>query len=121
VAITVAFLEHALAAESRDDKIQKIQKMNGEIDNLAGLEACIGRAPAAMHVKVIDHIDAGAQRWLAASPLMFAGFGTREGITISLGGGEPRCLGWHCQCQLRFTSWLHRAWPPTTDQPLAQA
>jgi uncharacterized protein len=67
--------------------------MNGEIDNLAGLEACIGRTPAAMHVKVIDHIDAGAQRWLAASPLMFAGFGTREGITISLGGGEPGFIG----------------------------
>lgn len=43
--------------------------------------------------KVIDHLDAGACRWLSASPLMFAAFGSSDGIAVSLAGGEPGFAG----------------------------
>ncbi len=61
--------------------------MAGLIESVAALEAIIGRTPPAVNLKVIDHIDAGARRWLAASPLMFAGFDAEEGMAITLGGG----------------------------------
>lgn len=57
------------------------------IDNLAALEGVIGKTPAPVNLKVIDHADANARCWLAASPLMFAGFGDGQGIAITLGGG----------------------------------
>ncbi|SEH17298.1 hypothetical protein SAMN05428974_2131 [Sphingopyxis sp. YR583] len=59
-----------------------------DIDNIAGLEAILGKAPPAVSLKVIDHVDATARRWLAASLLMFAGFGDSDDIAITLGGGD---------------------------------
>jgi uncharacterized protein len=59
------------------------------ITDLAALEACLGKPPGAMQLKVVDHIDAGAKDWLSASPLMFASFGSKDGVTITLGGGAP--------------------------------
>ena len=59
-----------------------------DIDSVERLEAILGKTPPAVNLKVIDHVDASAARWLAASPLMFAGFGQGEaGIAITLGGG----------------------------------
>jgi predicted pyridoxine 5'-phosphate oxidase superfamily flavin-nucleotide-binding protein len=63
--------------------------MNGVITDLAALEACIGKAPGAVNLKVIDHLDAAALRWLAVSPLVFAAFGNSGGIAVTLGGGAP--------------------------------
>lgn len=60
-----------------------------DIDSIAGLEAILGKAPPAVGLKVIDHVDATAQRWLETSPLMFAGFGDTNGIAMTLGGGRP--------------------------------
>lgn len=60
-----------------------------DIDSIAGLEAILGKAPPAVNLKVIDHVDAMARRWLASSPLMFAGFGGAGGVTVTLGGGAP--------------------------------
>lgn len=60
-----------------------------DIDSIAGLEAILGRAPPAVSLKVIDHVDATAQRWLASSPLMFAGLGSAGRMAITPGGGEP--------------------------------
>ena len=57
----------------------------GPIANIAALEACLGKTPGPMHLKVIDHLDSGACRFLSASPLMFAGFGSAEGVNITLG------------------------------------
>lgn len=57
------------------------------IVSAAGLEACIGKTPGAMNLKVVDHLDAGARKWLAASPLMFAAFASQDDIVIRLGGG----------------------------------
>ena len=62
---------------------------NEWIDDTAALEARLGKPPSAMHLKVIDHLDTTALQWLAASPLMFACFGSASGIDISLAGGEP--------------------------------
>lgn len=59
------------------------------IDSIAALEGVIGKTPAPVNLKVIDHADANARRWLAASPLMFAGFGDGQGVAITLGGGAP--------------------------------
>lgn len=59
-----------------------------DIDSIAGLEAILGKAPPAVSLKVIDHVDATARRWLEAAPLMFAGFGAADGVAITLGGGE---------------------------------
>lgn len=60
-----------------------------DIDNIAGLERVIGKTPPPVNLKVIDHIDASARRWLAAAPLMFAGVGDGQGIAMTLGGGAP--------------------------------
>lgn len=59
------------------------------IDNVAALEAIVGKPPPTINLKVIDHVDATAQRWLAASPLMFAGVGDGRSIAITLAGGAP--------------------------------
>ncbi len=59
------------------------------IDSVDALEGVIGRTPGAMALKVIDHLDPGALRWIAASPLMLAGFGDASGIGVTLGGGAP--------------------------------
>ena len=58
-----------------------------DVNSIAGLEAILGKAPPAVNLKVIDHADATARRWLEASRLMFAGFGDANGIAITLGGG----------------------------------
>ncbi len=63
------------------------------IDSIAALEAVVGKAPPAIDLKVIDHLDATALRWLAASPLMFAGTGDDTGIAITLAGGARGFAG----------------------------
>lgn len=69
--------------------------MGREIATVADLEACVGEMPAPMQLKVIDHLDAGALKWIAASPFAILGCGRAPniGITsdigITLGGGAP--------------------------------
>lgn len=64
--------------------------MSDKVENVAALEACIGKTPGAMHLKVIDHLDDSALRWIASSTVFFAGFGdSGGGIDATLGGGEP--------------------------------
>lgn len=57
------------------------------IDSIAALEAVVGKASPTIDLKVIDHVDATAQRWLACAPLMFAAIGDGTGIAITLAGG----------------------------------
>jgi predicted pyridoxine 5'-phosphate oxidase superfamily flavin-nucleotide-binding protein len=64
------------------------------IDSVAKLEAVTGRTPPAMHLKVIDHLDEGALRWLAQSPLMFVSLGDGPevktlSVIATIGGGAP--------------------------------
>ncbi|HUD29684.1 MAG TPA: pyridoxamine 5'-phosphate oxidase family protein [Novosphingobium sp.] len=63
------------------------------IADVEALEAVVGKTPPAMHLKVIDHLDAGALRWIARSPLAFAGFGGAEGLVMTLAGGAPGFAG----------------------------
>jgi predicted pyridoxine 5'-phosphate oxidase superfamily flavin-nucleotide-binding protein len=63
--------------------------MSEPINDVAALEACIGKPPGSVQMKVIDHLDEGGLRWIAASPLLFAGFGDGTDVAITLGGGEP--------------------------------
>lgn len=65
------------------------------IDDVAALEAVVGATPPAMHLKVIDHLDAGALRWIARSPLLFAGFEKPDGggLALTLGSGVPGFAG----------------------------
>lgn len=65
--------------------------MSTDITDVAGLEACLGKTPGPMHLKVIDHLDAGARRWAANSTFCFAAFGERSGsdLRITACGGEP--------------------------------
>jgi predicted pyridoxine 5'-phosphate oxidase superfamily flavin-nucleotide-binding protein len=63
--------------------------MSDSINDVAALEACIGRLPGTAQLKVIDHLDEGGRRWIAASPLLFAGLGDGTNVAITLGGGEP--------------------------------
>lgn len=62
------------------------------IESVAGLEAVIGKAPAGMDLKVIDHLDAGARSWIAASPIMFANFASASAIGVSAAGGAPGAI-----------------------------
>lgn len=67
--------------------------MTDQIDNVAALEACIGKAAGPADLKVIDHLDEGAREWIAASPLVFAAFGHGDGVATTLGGGQPGFAG----------------------------
>ena len=39
-----------------------------DIDSVDRLEAILGKTPPAVNLKVIDHVDESAMRWLAAAP-----------------------------------------------------
>ncbi|PWR22404.1 pyridoxamine 5-phosphate oxidase [Zavarzinia compransoris] len=60
-----------------------------DITDIAGLEACIGKPSGAVDLKVIDHLDGEAARWLAAAPLAFVAFGDGDGLAVTLAGGAP--------------------------------
>ncbi|KPG01276.1 pyridoxamine 5-phosphate oxidase [Rhodopseudomonas sp. AAP120] len=62
--------------------------MNDRIRSVADLEAVVGTTPDLMNLKVIDHLDDGALRWIAASPILFAGFACAGAVAVTLGGGE---------------------------------
>jgi predicted pyridoxine 5'-phosphate oxidase superfamily flavin-nucleotide-binding protein len=61
--------------------------MDQVIGSVAQLEACIGAAGAPVKMKIIDHLDATAARWIAASPVVFLGFGRADGPKAALAGG----------------------------------
>ena len=63
--------------------------MSASIDTVNELEGIVGKTPPAMNLKVIDHLDEGALRWIAASPIMFATFGKNGDVGVSLAGGRP--------------------------------
>ncbi|EUB98927.1 pyridoxamine 5-phosphate oxidase-related FMN-binding protein [Rhizobium sp. CF080] len=65
--------------------------MDKIISTIDDLEDRVGKASALVHLKSIDHLDAGALHWLASSSLMMASFGGDDGIGVTLGGGKP---GW---------------------------
>ncbi len=58
------------------------------IETTADLEACMGVAGLPVKMKIIDHIDAAAASWLAASPLAFVAFAGDAGPVATLAGGK---------------------------------
>ncbi|HTU56796.1 MAG TPA: hypothetical protein VMF89_00150, partial [Polyangiales bacterium] len=48
----------------------------------------LGKTPAAMALKVLDHLDDGALRWLAASPLVFVSVARASDVSVTIAGGE---------------------------------
>jgi predicted pyridoxine 5'-phosphate oxidase superfamily flavin-nucleotide-binding protein len=63
------------------------------ITDVATLEAIVGKVPGPLDMKVMDHLDDSALRWLALSPLLFVSFGTQSRIGITLGSGAPGFIG----------------------------
>jgi uncharacterized protein len=63
--------------------------MHKPIATVAELEAIVGKTPLPMTLKVIDHLDEGALRWIRLSPLVFTAFGDPSGVTVTLAGGKP--------------------------------
>ncbi|MEX5212920.1 MAG: pyridoxamine 5'-phosphate oxidase family protein [Nitrospiraceae bacterium] len=63
--------------------------MHDAIETVTALEACVGKVTGPRDLKVIDHLDEGALRWIAASPLGFTAFGDGEDIGLTLAGGPP--------------------------------
>jgi predicted pyridoxine 5'-phosphate oxidase superfamily flavin-nucleotide-binding protein len=62
--------------------------MTDFVTDAAHLQDCVGRLPGPRDMKVIDHLDAHALRWLAASPLLFAGIAGQR-LALSAGSGAP--------------------------------
>lgn len=59
------------------------------IETLTAFESCVGKAHPLQDLKVIDHLDDGATRWIAAAPLAFVAFGHETGVDLTLAGGRP--------------------------------
>jgi predicted pyridoxine 5'-phosphate oxidase superfamily flavin-nucleotide-binding protein len=67
--------------------------MNDRVHTIADLEAIVGAAPMAVKMKIIDHLDATAKRWIGAAPLAFVGFGTDDGPRVTAAGGPAGFAG----------------------------
>lgn len=65
---------------------------NTPIQTVEELEARIGAVSPALELKVIDHLDDGALRWIAACSLLFLGHSTEHGIHATTSGGVPGYL-----------------------------
>jgi uncharacterized protein len=67
----------------------ELSAMN-EIRTIEELETCHGVASLPTRLKIIDHLDDGAQAWLKASPFgIIAGEQGRRGFSLSCAGDEP--------------------------------
>jgi predicted pyridoxine 5'-phosphate oxidase superfamily flavin-nucleotide-binding protein len=58
------------------------------IASVAALEAVIGVAGLGVKMKIIDHLDATAAGWIAASPFLFLGIGSEDSPTATAAGGQ---------------------------------
>lgn len=61
--------------------------MDGLISTIDALEQCVGAAGLPVKMKIIDHIDATAVKWIAASPIAFVGLGGADGPALVAAGG----------------------------------
>lgn len=57
------------------------------VRDVEALEAVVGATPPPMRLKVIDHLDAGALRWLSEAPVGVFGLGGGGGMAVALAGG----------------------------------
>lgn len=64
--------------------------MSDSITTVSELEKLIGRTPGPRDLKVIDHLDEQALRWISISNCLFVClFDEKEGIFATIGGGKP--------------------------------
>jgi uncharacterized protein len=63
--------------------------MQDTIASIPQLEACLGVASLGVKMKIIDHLDPAAARWIAASPIAFLGVAGADGPQVTLMGGAP--------------------------------
>ncbi|WP_312160947.1 pyridoxamine 5'-phosphate oxidase family protein [Phenylobacterium sp.] len=61
--------------------------MSDTISSIAQLEDCVGAAGLPVKMKIIDHLDASAADWIAASPVAFVGLGGADGPSVAVAGG----------------------------------
>lgn len=61
--------------------------MSTVIDDPDTLQARVGKLPVSRDLKVIDHLDANAQRWIAAAPFAFLSFGSAAALDLCGAGG----------------------------------
>lgn len=59
------------------------------IRDVETLEAIVGKVPGPLDMKVMDHLDDSALRWLTLSPLLFVSFGSGSRIGITIGSDAP--------------------------------
>ncbi len=76
--------------------------MSKVVTSIAALEAAVGVPGLGVKMKVIDHLDEMAARWIAASPLAFAGAQAGDVPTVTLAGGPPGFAGVPDQKTLRL-------------------
>lgn len=59
------------------------------ICDVDALEAVIGKTPPPMQNKVIDFLDEGSLRWVAATPVVFITLGQPGRVSTTIAGGAP--------------------------------
>ncbi len=59
-----------------------------KLTTLDQVQQCVGRLPAPRDLKVIDHIDEHAARWLSYSRFGFLALGDAGGVQLTAAGGE---------------------------------
>ena len=62
--------------------------MQNTIASVPQLEACLGVASLGVKMKIIDHLDRAAARWIAASPIACLGLAGEAGPQVTLMGGS---------------------------------
>ena len=62
--------------------------MDASIQTREQLQAVVGKLPGDRDLKVIRHIDDGAARWIACSPLLFASLSTGAAQAVTMAGGD---------------------------------
>jgi predicted pyridoxine 5'-phosphate oxidase superfamily flavin-nucleotide-binding protein len=66
-----------------------MQNTGTKIDTIASLTKVVGRTPGPRNLKVIDHIDTYAKKWIDASTCLFVTVDNGEKFSIQAGGGQP--------------------------------
>jgi predicted pyridoxine 5'-phosphate oxidase superfamily flavin-nucleotide-binding protein len=67
--------------------------MDGLISTVDELEQCVGAAGLPIKMKIIDHIDETAAKWIAASPIAFVGLSGADRPSIAAAGGRAGFAG----------------------------
>lgn len=60
------------------------------VSSVPELEACLGKPIVGVQLKVIDHVEDHAARWIASAPLAAVASASKAGdVAVTLAGGDP--------------------------------